>query len=511
MSNKDFLSQFSDENRKPDSFKEEQRIPVNRKPVNYKKIAIIATIILLAAALIAWLFLRPTISVPDFVGKNKTEISAWVKQQGIETSGIRVIEEYSFDDPEDTVTDQSVKAGSKVRKDVKATFTVSLGPDPEEAVNFPDIKSMNRSEIDLWIRNNKLLKTKVTQVYSEEIPEGEVISYEIKGGDESNFKRGTTLNIQVSKGPQPAGTATVQDFRNKTVMEAENWAKQNKISLNKVESFSNTVDAGLIISQSVDPNKTIKEGETLTVYVSKGKGITVPNFTAMNEKAFNSWLDGNSELNVRVSAEVYSYSEAYILDQSIPAGRVVSMSDRVTVTRNLGSGFYIGEEFGPVTGASADKLKDWISESRSKGLNVHLAYYETDSDLDKGTIVSHSIYTDKESYSDVQKLPLDVTIEIHVSNGIFAPEPEPVIETFYLSAADIDMFTNAYIDNIRNWINTKNADGLRLSLETTTAVDSTIPQGYTVDWSIWSTDKTRQYQIYDELPSDVVFTVTISE
>ena len=48
MSNKDFLSQFSDNNKKPDSFKEEERVKVTKekKPVNVKLLLVILAIVL---------------------------------------------------------------------------------------------------------------------------------------------------------------------------------------------------------------------------------------------------------------------------------------------------------------------------------------------------------------------------------------------------------------------------------------------------------------------------------
>ena len=85
------------------------------------------------------------------------------------------------------------------------TFTLSLGPDPDEAIAFPDIKNMTQSEITDWINENKLLKTKVTTQYSTTVESGAVISYDLKNADESSFTRGTTLNIICSKGAAPAG------------------------------------------------------------------------------------------------------------------------------------------------------------------------------------------------------------------------------------------------------------------------------------------------------------------
>ena len=95
---KDFLSQFSNEG-KPASFQEEERIPVQkeRKPVNVKLIIILAIIAVLLGVLAYFLFFAPKIEMPNFIGKTKSDVAAWAKQQGIETSGIIFEEEYNFD------------------------------------------------------------------------------------------------------------------------------------------------------------------------------------------------------------------------------------------------------------------------------------------------------------------------------------------------------------------------------------------------------------------------------
>ena len=76
----------------------------------------------------------------------------------------------------------------------------SDGPDPDELVTFPDIKNMTMDEIQDWIKENKLLKTKVVTEYSTTVEKDMVIKFDLKNISENNFTRGTNLNITVSKG-----------------------------------------------------------------------------------------------------------------------------------------------------------------------------------------------------------------------------------------------------------------------------------------------------------------------
>ena len=149
MSNKDFLSQFSDENKKPDSFKEEERVKVTkeRKPVNVKLLVIILAIILAIAGIVLFFLLRPTIEVKDFVGSNASDVKAWIKQNDIETQGVIFKEEYNFDYDEGYIIYQSIEPNKKIRKNAKMDFTVSLGADPDELIKVPDIESMYKEEL----------------------------------------------------------------------------------------------------------------------------------------------------------------------------------------------------------------------------------------------------------------------------------------------------------------------------------------------------------------------------
>ncbi len=431
MSEKDFLSQFSSDGKTPDSFKEEERVKIEKpkKEFNPKGLIIAAVIVVAVGVLSYFLFFAPKIEMPDFLGKTKDDVASWVKQQGITTSGIVFKEEYNFDNDTNVILSQDVKAGKKVKKDVKITFTISLGADPDEKVTVPDLKNMTKSEIESWISTNKLTKVKITTSYNDTYDKDAVISYEIKGVDEEDFTRSSTLNISISKGPQPAGTVTVTDFAGKTYEEVETWAKTNKVTLNKVETYSEKVDSGKVISQSVKANETMKTTDTLTITVSKGKGIKVPDLTSMSKTQVESWASKNG---VTITAdEQYSDSDKKVLSCNVSSGQTISTSDEVKITFNLGKYFYADdEELSSVlkAGANAFKLEDWCNEKRHKGIDAYCGNWSESSQVysnqyAKGEIVSYEIssYSTGETYDIGDRLPLDARFSIVVSKGKYYP------------------------------------------------------------------------------------------
>lgn len=429
MSEKDFLSQFSSDGKKPDSFKEEERVKVEKpkKQINPKGFIIGGVVVVVLGVLAYFLFFAPKIEMPNFVGQTKSDVASWVKQQGITTSGIVFKEEYNFDNDENVILSQSVDAGKKVKSDVKITFTISLGADPDEKIAVPDIKSMSKSEIESWISTNKLTKTKITTTYNESVDKDSVISYEVKGVDESDFTRSSTMNITVSKGPQPAGTVTVSDFKGKTYAEVESWAKTNKVTLNKVEAYSESVESGNVISQSVSANSTMKTTDTLTITVSKGKGITVPDFTNMNEEQIEAWVKKNN-INATITSK-YSTSDKHVLSANVNPGSMISSTDDVQIVLNKGKYFYWEDEkedLGNIVGINVNKLEDWCNAKREKGIDAFEGNWSDSAAVysntySKGQIVSVEIssYSTGEKFDINDRLPLDVRFSVVVSKGKF--------------------------------------------------------------------------------------------
>ena len=438
---KDYLSQLAAEieGKKPESFKEEKLEKVERPKVQLspKLLAAAATVLVLALVLVWFFFLRAKIEMPDFVGSTQADVTAWVRQQGIATSGIVMKEEYNFDAEKGVILDQSVDAGKKVKEDVKLTFTVSKGADPDELVDFPeDVLSMTRSDVNDWADENKLEKVKISTEYSSTVEEGYVISFDLKGVDREEFTRSTSVTFTISKGPQPKGTVSVQDFEGKSQYEVESWCKSNGLVLEVYESYSDDKAAGTVLSQSVASGKTIKEGETFVITVSKGKAVTLPDFTLMSESDFVEWVSENPGL-VKTK-ERYSDSYDYVISQSMKAGtKLGSTDEKVEVILNLGlptlpSGLGVG--------ASYQSLVDWCNNERFKGADMYAGQWSSEESTysytyPAGTVIS--MQCSSHSTGTVTacdgRLPLDARFDVVVSKGLVVELKELSTETAALA------------------------------------------------------------------------------
>lgn len=423
MANKDFLSQFSTNN-KPDSFKEEERIPVenNKKKIS-PKIIIIGIISLIVIGLVVFLlFFMPKIKVESFVGMKKEDAVAWIRQQGIESSGILFKEEYDFDNENGVVLSQEPTSG-KVTNKAKMTFVISKGPDPDESVAVPDFKSMDKEAITNWIQTNKLLSTKLNTTYSDDVEKDEFIKADYSGCDEDTFTRGCTLKITISKGAKPEEEISMVNFVDKSINDFQTWANSKKLKLDITEVYSETKERDIVISQSAKENEKVKSGDTIYVTVSKGKGVMIPDFAKMSERDINDWLTENQGL-VKVTKK-YSPEGNYVLEQSASKGTYIDNDNKLKITLNLGNSCYLSDIYSYLgvssfVGQSYDKLKDWADQLEDIGIHMETYKDVVDSTKPKTEIISISIWDGNDNYSEIEKLPLSFDVHCSVSSGLAA-------------------------------------------------------------------------------------------
>jgi beta-lactam-binding protein with PASTA domain len=248
---------------------------IEKKPIKIDPKVMIAGIIALLVIIGAvWYFVfAPKIPMPNFVGKTINDVGAWAKQNDIPTSNIIMNTEFSTEFDKDVIISQDKAEGKKIKDTTPLAFVASKGADPDEQVEFPDLMNMTYSEIKEWIDTNKLSKTKINTQYNTIVEKDLVINYDLKTGTESGFTRGSSLTINISKGPAPAGTVAVDNFVGKTYAELEQWANSKKIVLEKTEAYSDTVEVGKIISQGVKVGESLEEGGKLPVVVSRVKRL----------------------------------------------------------------------------------------------------------------------------------------------------------------------------------------------------------------------------------------------
>ncbi|MCA1009117.1 Stk1 family PASTA domain-containing Ser/Thr kinase [Halobacillus halophilus] len=141
----------------------------------------------------------------DYTGQKYEKVEQELKDKGYET--IIPFKE-SSQQPEGEITAQlSPQAGEEVIPDeTRVIFRVSSGP---PRVNLGVLEGMTEDEATKYL-NERNLKVDVSENYSDQVPQGEVISQNPEAA--TQVKEGSTVSITISLGPkeEPPRTETIQ-------------------------------------------------------------------------------------------------------------------------------------------------------------------------------------------------------------------------------------------------------------------------------------------------------------
>lgn len=212
-------------------------------------------------------------ATPDLASRPQAQAVALARQQGLQ---LDTTQEFSETVPKGTVIRTDPRAGDRVLKDGTVQAWVSKGP---ERYLMPSVVGMDESQARGAIEKKNLAVGKVTHAYNEEVPQGIIATVSQSRGTE--LKRGTKIDLVVSKGPRPID---IEDFTGKSAERARKELEGAGFLVKTVEQNSDEVDKGKVISQT--PNGgTGRKGGTITLTVSSGPVmVTVPTVGGMTEK-----------------------------------------------------------------------------------------------------------------------------------------------------------------------------------------------------------------------------------
>ena len=246
----------------------------------YIGIALVVIIGLVALGVAGFMLLRTkSYEVPDLVGIDQAvavnEVSGndWV----IETE-----RERSDEVPEvDHVVRTIPAAGEMLDEGETFVIVVSDGP---ELRTIPELAGMTSTDVQALLTELRLVYVEGTSEFSETVPAGSVISWQVQ--DNASLVAGaqvlpdTAIVVNLSLGPAPR---PAPDLTNQTVDEATATLTGLQLVIARGEDeFSNTIEAGRVVSQDPAPTTPVERGGTVTVRVSKGPDlVAIPDLTGL--------------------------------------------------------------------------------------------------------------------------------------------------------------------------------------------------------------------------------------
>jgi len=198
-------------------------------------------------------------AVPDLTGMKANKA-----QSALEDSGLKYKEAervFSDKDERDTVINQSIDQGEKVKKGTTVKVVISRG----EAIEAPDLSGVSRDDSEK-IAKEKNLKIKVKgEEYSDDIEKDAVISQ--KPAADTEMEAESVIEVILSKGIEQV---KVPDVTGKSQEEAEKALKEAKLEASVSNEYSGSVEYGTVISQSEEAGESIDKNSTVTISVSIG-------------------------------------------------------------------------------------------------------------------------------------------------------------------------------------------------------------------------------------------------
>jgi serine/threonine-protein kinase len=355
----------------------------HKKKKRQKRILILLTIVLLAVSGLTY-YQVSHVTMPNFKGKSLSDAQKWATQYKIKVS---TEDEFNEKIEVNSIIKQSKKEKKKIKKGSSVTFSVSKGANPDDKITLPNFKEMKQSDVEKWIKKEQLESMVVVDEYSEIAPKGSFLREELSEGKEVYQK-----------------DISVPDFKGKTQLEIENWAKKNEVELEIKKVSSESIPLGQVVEQSIKEKEKIAKKTKLTVNISAGKGVKVPNFANLTKE--NAMTQGKLQVTVeeRFNLDI-PYGE--LLSQSVEAETELTEEDDLSIKVTYSAGKpYLKD----LTGQNEGELQKYFyDEFRSKGANIYYVVNYVNSDAPKGEIVSMD--------TSNTFLPLEYTVTVNVSLG----------------------------------------------------------------------------------------------
>ena len=273
------------------------------------------------------------VTVPDVRGMSEEDAKALLNKKGL---GIQVVtRKESKKYKAGKISKQTPEAGEKVSKHTKVEVVVSSGLVGSKKA-IPDVRGMSETEAQNELEDAGFKVTSSFQ-YDDSVESGKVISTTPEAGTKA--EKGSTVTMLVSQG---SNKKTVPDVRGMADATAQSTIKSYGFNVGTVTyDYSDSVEKGMVISQTVEPGTKASAGTSISITVSNGpkpeEKIEVQSFVGQQESALKSWASSKGLYTNRSDSQYSdSYAKGCIISMT-PSSGTVSKGGTISYVISLGS------------------------------------------------------------------------------------------------------------------------------------------------------------------------------
>ena len=295
------------------------------------------------------------------------------------------------DQVKDTVIEQSKSGNLRRNDELRLVFSYGDEGNTNE-VTLIDFTDMTKFEIEFYLKQHKLNYDFVYD-FSDTIKKDHGVKQSVKAGTVVAVN-GDKIQVTISRGPK----IEIPDLSGMSVDDLTEWAIDNRLKLEFVDKYDDTVKKGKVISVDKEKGEVVEQGTLLKVTLSLGS-LKMPKFK--NIDAFYTWAD---KFGIK-------YEVRHEFSDSVPAGEIIEFSyktgtvlkndDAIVVTISDGAKVSVPKLLGFSKSEATKKLKN-------AGLNYNFVY--KNNSASKDTVIGQSISAGSEVSSGT-------TVTVTLSNG----------------------------------------------------------------------------------------------
>ena len=313
--------------------------------------------------------------VEDFTGKSLTDVVKWA-----EKNKVTLNQDYEYSDmvSEYSIISQDIESGTKTKDINELTVSVSEGPNPDKEIIVPDMDGWNSERVINYVLDNYLNNVDVSFEKSDKA-EDTVIEQNKSG----SMKRSDELKLTFSLGEELDNSdVKMADLTNKSEFEAVFYLKQHRIKYEIKKDFSKNIVRGNVSNQSVKAGNTVKvdsDDNKVTITISKGKSIKVPDLKKMSMVEITEWVVENKLKLEFTNKYDDSVKENNVISANYDKGDKIEQGSTVKVV--ISKGNLVMENF-----KSFDEFKKWADKYDISYEEKH----EFSDDVPQGEVISYS-------------------------------------------------------------------------------------------------------------------------
>ena len=331
--------------------------------------------------------------VPDFRGKNVTEVIQWASKNKVSLQ-----QEYEYSDmvSEYQVISQEATFNEKKNKLKDLTISISEGANPSKEIMVPSMISWNSERVLAFIKENYLSNV-VVEFTSSDKAKDTVIEQSMSG----SLKRDDELKLIFSYGEELGfDEVTLIDFKNKSRFEVEFYMKQNQLRYEFVDEFHSSIKKGRATKQDHEAGSKVHiNDDKIVVTISKGPEIKVPNLEKMSLTEITKWAIKNKiKLN---------FSDKY--DDKIKENKVIEASSKEGDVIEQGSTLKIVISKGGLKMQNFKSLSDFYSWANKYNINYEEEHEFSDT-VPAGEVIRYS-------YKNGEIIKNNDSIKVIISDG----------------------------------------------------------------------------------------------